>query len=440
MQNGQWNRVIGYNDLSAGDCVETPYGDFLVSQMTSLNKREFVAIERTGKTSKTVIIEEYQHTKNRTAFLAPLVAEVKKGNEAILSTLLRGVYSAYCVGGDPEIFVTDKDGVIAPAFDFLPLGNKKGDSDMFADGFAVEINPEAGGCLSYVVDRTHDLLQDLSKRVSLRHFLPSAKNVFDIPQDIMGRATEEQVQLGCAPTFNVYGLRPNLVYARQQFTRSAGGHIHFGLALQDSLLNDDAENRFKNPDRETVAWLENGVRGLDAILGVLCVSLFEGFDDPRRRLHYGQAGEYRIPKHGLEYRTLSNAWLMHPVLMHMVYDLARIALRVGLANIPGLLDDEQEVVAIIQDCDVAAARAYMRKHKRFLKAVMVHTSLRSGGKYDGELAFNKFYEGAHSFIAEPENIWKNWGISPHRPWERHSEGTNCSWYRSQVALEAGEKI
>jgi hypothetical protein len=63
--------------------------------------------------------------------------------------------------------------------------------------------------------------------------------------------------------------------------RTTGGHIHFGIGKRDD---------------ETVSRM---VKALDAIIGVACVSLFDGIDDPRRRRMYGLAGEYRLPEYGV---------------------------------------------------------------------------------------------------------------------------------------------
>ena len=41
-----------------------------------------------------------------------------------------------------------------------------------------------------------------------------------------------------------------------------------------------------------------------------------------RRKLYGMAGEYRLPAHGIEYRTLSNFWLRSPVLADFVAQMA----------------------------------------------------------------------------------------------------------------------
>jgi len=49
----------------------------------------------------------------------------------------------------------------------------------------------------------------------------------------------------------------------------------------------------------------------------------QNLDEPVRREYYGLAGEYRLPPHGLEYRSLSCAWIFHPKAAATILDLAR---------------------------------------------------------------------------------------------------------------------
>jgi hypothetical protein len=58
------------------------------------------------------------------------------------------------------------------------------------------------------------------------------------------------------------------------------------------------------------------VKQLDAYLGI--PSLEWDKDTLRRRL-YGKAGAFRPKPYGVEYRTLSNAWLKNEMLVRYVY-------------------------------------------------------------------------------------------------------------------------
>jgi hypothetical protein len=69
------------------------------------------------------------------------------------------------------------------------------------------------------------------------------------------------------------------------------------------------------------------VKMLDIICGNTCVLIDRDEGNKIRRKLYGRAGEYRLPKHGLEYRTLSNFWLEAYPLMSFAFGMARLAVQ-----------------------------------------------------------------------------------------------------------------
>src|SRR5690606_27611941 len=77
--------------------------------------------------------------------------------------------------------------------------------------------------------------------------------------------------------------------AAHTLLRTAGGHIHVGYDNPDNAMSADI------------------VLAMDVMLGVPSV-LIDG--DTRRRQMYGKAGCFRFKEYGLEYRTLSNFWIM----------------------------------------------------------------------------------------------------------------------------------
>jgi len=65
---------------------------------------------------------------------------------------------------------------------------------------------------------------------------------------------------------------------------------------------------------------------LDLFCGIPSVLLDISNDAKIRRQLYGKAGDYRLPFHGIEYRTLSNFWIKSYPLMSLFTGLARHAL------------------------------------------------------------------------------------------------------------------
>lgn len=346
------------------------------------------------------------------------------------------------LGADPEIFVT-VDGKVLPSWEFLgskarptPLYPCMNDQDLrdgyqgdpltgigaYWDGFQGEFTTRSGtACMAYFVDDIQRGLKAIDRAAKAKN--PDAKlsiqSVLPVDPEILATAKEEHVAFGCMPSANVYGLMGNQTPGREVPLRFAGGHIHLGV--DRGLRNKES--------------LERAVMGMDAVLGVPSVSLFGAFDVPARRQYYGQAGEYRTPPHGLEYRTLSNAWLMHPVIAHMVYELARVGFDYGLSGLD-LFGPQDEIRDIIQSTDPMAAKAYLTKHKAAYMALFKRpVPFKNSGP---DLVYQILFNGAESIIQDPEDFTANWNLSGY--WVSHSDDHLKNWGNSHAHLQKGEKL
>lgn len=240
-------------------------------------------------------------------------------------------------GCDPEFFLK-KDGKIVGSEKYIPeegitrypehrdyYSNEiipaEGPITVIRDGIQVEINPEPSFCrelLQENIERTFHRLNDevLSKNpdVSVDYSV-----TVDITKEEMDSLSEKSKTFGCTPSYNLYDTRADVGVkdASKYFSRSAGGHIHIG--------------GHKNAGESSVSveFLQNPARiipVLDLIVGNTCVLVDRDPGNKKRRETYGRAGEYRLPKHGIEYRTLSNFWLRDYALMSMVFGLVRQAI------------------------------------------------------------------------------------------------------------------
>jgi len=335
---------------------------------------------------------------------------------------------SFFVGSDPEIFIEDAAGKIIPAFNFL--GSKKEATNktrqnrpVYWDGPQAEFETVAGGCLAFHVDSIQEGLEVLHK--AAKKFDKDAKlnikTVMEIGYDVLQSAKDEHIAFGCSPSENVYGLKGKEVPPRELPLRSAGGHIHFGIGK-------------KNEDTDSVKQM---VRALDAILGVCCVSLFAKYDNPIRRQFYGLAGEYRTPKHGLEYRALSNAWICHPMISHLIMDLARKCLVFGEKGFLKYWETtEEETVGCIQNCDVDIAHKIMERNKatllKIFKAAYTYLS-------DKQLenAYHIFYDGVDAAIKNPNDIAGNWKLDG--GWVVHSGADGATCNAGMVKYDDGNK-
>jgi hypothetical protein len=79
----------------------------------------------------------------------------------------------------------------------------------------------------------------------------------------------------------------------------------------------------------------------------------------RRRTMYGRAGACRFKTYGVEYRTLSNAWLNSPELIKWVFRAAKRGVE-QLMNGNSLEARHGDIQSIINDSNVEKAMAIIR--------------------------------------------------------------------------------
>lgn len=339
----------------------------------------------------------YRMTGGQAAKMLKVVTDFQYEN---LDKNIQG--TRFLSGSDPEIFV-EKNKTIIPAFDFMGTKDEPKHKaqqyhgaapvKVYADGFAVEFETVPLQCLAYHIDSiqsglktAYDAAKSYDKKATL-----TLRNTMMIPSEIMAKASDEDIAYGCMPSLNVYGMKGRVVAPRDLPFRFAGGHIHFGCGKQ-------------SPEKIT-----NGMKALDAILGVACVSLFAKIDSSMRREYYGMAGEYRLPPHGLEYRVLSNAWLCHPLITNLVYDLARRVLNLGFVGLNHVWNaTEEEVIATINNHDVAKAREILLRNETvFLKILKAAHP----GTYDVKILFDTWMNGVEYAIKDPNDIVGNWHLA-----------------------------
>lgn len=311
------------------------------------------------------------------------------------------------LGADPEIFVVDEDQNLIPAASFL--GSKKspsitatdsvhGKQTCYWDGFQAEFTTYPGiTCLGYVVDSIFCGLKGVLQHA--RKKFPKAKlslcTVMQIPPDMMEAASEEVVEFGCMPSYNAYGITVDLPPGREVPFRSVGGHIHLGI---------------KKITHEQAIPI---VQAMDAIIGVASVALFAGIDDPMRRQYYGLPGEYRLPDHGLEYRPLSAAWMAHPVITNLVFDITRKAMMVGKGGHLKYMWNatQEEVISCMRESNVPLAKEILSRNEAMMLRIINAAYPKIPHNSDGaKTIFNIFYNGMSSVLRDPYDIEGNWNM------------------------------
>jgi hypothetical protein len=219
-------------------------------------------------------------------------------------------------GADPEVFF-EKDGRIIGAEKILPAtGELKATphspSKWVLDGVQVELNPANSHCRALLANTfkaqfilLKQLLAEKGKGLSI-NWSP----VVELEKMELDSLSDKCKVAGCMPSINFWSKKPRpMVDFATYLKRSAAGHIHLGI--RGTPIFDQRERL---------------VPLLDAFVGNTCVLLDTNPLNRVRRRYYGRAGEYRLPNHGLEYRTLSNFWLRAYPMMSMVFGLARMAI------------------------------------------------------------------------------------------------------------------
>jgi hypothetical protein len=324
----------------------------------------------------------------------------------------------YSIGADPEIFAVNGKGELLPAFEFLKSKEEASKSvypkpapNRYWDGYQAEFTVDPGECMAHFVDRIQYQLRDMLKDVRAvdKDGNLTLKNTFDIPLERLVKDSPEYVAFGCHPSKNAYDEPAVKVEGKNVPFRSAGGHLHFTIMAA--------------PDKKKVVEI---VKELDRVLGVISVSMFQYYDDPRRRMFYGKAGEYRTPAHGLEYRVLSNAWMCHPAITHFVYELARKVIwnAINKKVMPYWDITEDEARTCINTCDVGMAKALLKRNALGLDGILasfpgmniVSPSLMKTWR-------GIVMDGVHNYLSNPDRLSIAWRLEGNATtWIGHSEG------------------
>lgn len=275
------------------------------------------------------------------------------------------------LGTDPELFF-EQDGEIIGAEKVLPEGGISGASGVgkvIIDGIQAELNPAPSHCREVLATNIARCLFSLKAVADQKKVKLSFKQTVQISQKEMDSLSDKSKQFGCSKSENAHqkdlttGVKDGATY----FYRSAGGHIHIGMPRTTDMYSETYKAFKKEPERL--------VQMLDIIVGNFCVLIDRDEGNKLRRQTYGRAGEFRLPPHGLEYRTLSNFWLQNYTLMSLVFSLARLAVSIVCNSKDTEIDYEQEilkatdmqdVIKAINDNDFDLARKNYDKIKKIL--------------------------------------------------------------------------
>lgn len=303
-----------------------------------------------------------------------------------LASIIRSHKHHDQIGTDPELFIVDKKGALMPAFDFL---HKREGSQIapYYDGYQAEFGTHPTTCLAEQNGQIEAGLIQLRDLARAAGGELSVRSTFDIPPERLANDADEHVAFGCTPSLSLYGETFPTADPRSINFRTAGGHMHFSFS----------------PEK----YIPTVIRELDRILSVIAVSMYQYYDEPRRRMVYGRAGEYRLTKYGFEYRTPGPSWLVHPFFINFQFELARRVMGMVVAAKGKHIEEwdatEEEVRECINTCDVALAHKIIARNKVTFDAFMVSMpGVNSKERLDA--LSNCVMAGGHTVLLHPDRI------------------------------------
>lgn len=208
------------------------------------------------------------------------------------------------VGADPEVFAK-RGGVYVSAHNLIP-GTKDRphpvpSGAVQVDGMALEFNIDPADSEDEFVYNIQEVL------AHLRGMVPDYEVVADpvarFTKEYMDAQPEESLELGCNDDWNAWSGEVNEVPDQENSFRTGAGHVHLGWT--------------EGADGEAhLGMCTEFVKQSDFYLGLPSV-LYD--DDTARREMYGKAGAFRPKSYGVEYRVLSNKWLVNEQLTRWVF-------------------------------------------------------------------------------------------------------------------------
>lgn len=229
----------------------------------------------------------------------------------------------FLIGADPELFVRDTDGKLVSAYGMIP-GTKANPYQVDCgavqvDGMALEFNINPAKTFKEFNNNITTVLAQLKEMIPNGYsfdFSPVAQ----FGQEYIDAQPDAARELGCDPDFNAYTGNVNPKPDASQGFRTASGHIHVGWTSGQDISN-----------LEHIEACQMVAKQLD--IGLYVPSLVWDRDTIRSKM-YGAPGAYRPKHYGVEYRTLSNAWVDNE-------DLRKIVFHCTMGSVGPLLEGKQ---------------------------------------------------------------------------------------------------
>jgi len=248
--------------------------------------------------------------------------------------------SKLTLGCDPELFLVDAANNLTSCIGLIggtkevPLGLPLGDGyAVQEDNVAVEFNIPPASSAAEFSKYIRDTVAFLEGHTKEKYGLAFSRlSAACFPPDQLTHPAA--LEFGCDPDFNAWTGRANpRPKATDATLRSCGGHVHIGY-------------KFAEPEDKIEV-----VKLCDLFLGV--PSILVDHEGGLRRQLYGKAGAYRTKAYGVEYRTLSNFWVINNLHEWVWANTQRAVESLGTIDANDVRDD---VLLAINSSNIDAAQ------------------------------------------------------------------------------------
>jgi hypothetical protein len=246
----------------------------------------------------------------------------------------------YTIGCDPELFVVN-NGLLRSAHDLLPGSkfepHRVSKGAVQPDGTSAEFNIDPARSVTEFCTNIRSVLIDLQRIIQAKdpgftlRVVPTAHFDYDYFKTLPQGALE----FGCMPDFNAWTGEMNLFNGTTKPMRTGAGHVHVGWSAGENV--DEPAHLFD---------CREAVKQLDA--SVYLMSLLWDKDSERREL-YGKIGAFRPKHYGVEYRSVSNAWVADPDLHVWIFNATLKAMELLDDKNPVRLWEDKDIRDMVED-------------------------------------------------------------------------------------------
>jgi hypothetical protein len=242
----------------------------------------------------------------------------------------------FTFGCDPELFVKNEAGVYVSAAGLIP-GTKEAPfkvnkGAVQVDGMAAEFNIDPVTTFAEFNSSIEAVMAELQRMLPEGYTLDAIPAVtFD--KSMFDEAPDEAKLLGCSPDHDAWTgkVNPPPNDPDNPYLRTCSGHLHIGWGEGYDLT-----------DVQHILNCRDLAKQFDWYLGGW--SLTKDKDNTRRKL-YGKAGAIRFKPYGVEYRVLSNFWIVSKSLRLAVWNRMQMAINAMSTNfVPERVDAANSVM------------------------------------------------------------------------------------------------